>query len=391
MRSKIISGTPNTISTAAVNYAPIFKSQGAWNSAETVQFQVMPMNGILSNFRVVLSAAPGSGRSYTFVIRKNGADTAATITISGSDTTGTIRAPISVVTGDLLSISSTPSGSPATATAKWTLDFKGAVAKKSMLIANSTLLASTTVYAPVQAQGTGGVSAPINETLISANGTISNMIVVLSAPLTTGPRTLTLRKNGVNTGLTVTLNTGETTASDNVNSVSVAPGDRLVWVSSGLAVAVAGLFISAVFNAETEGESVLCCGSSNSPSTTVTNYSTVGGLAENSWSTSEATAQQVVNAVRLKRFEVRLSNAPGTGNSWTFNVRVNGAPVGLQVVISDSAITGSIDGDVSVAAGSLLSIESVPASGPNNASRTEWGLTTFQLNDGGRNQAIFVH
>jgi hypothetical protein len=390
MRSKIISGVSNPISASAINYAPLIKCSTAWNAAETNQFQVIPISGVLQNLRVVLSAAPGASASRTFTIRKNGVDTGLTLTFSGSQTSATIRNPVPVVAGDLVSISATPTNSPVQAAVTWSIDFKGSTPNQSVLIGNSSIVSASIAYCPVQGQLLAGTSSPANETLISTNGVISNLVVTLASGATAS-RTFTLRKNGVDTGLAVTFGIGDTTASNNVNTVSVVPGDRIVLALSGTLQTHAGIFTGLAFTATTDGEGVLSCGSANSPSTTVTNYATVGGVAGNSWDATEANVQQVTNDVLIRRFDVRLTTAPGAGNSWTFNVRLNGAPCGLQVVISGTNTTGSAVLDVAVAAGSLLAIEAVPAAGPTGAGRTEWSLTTFQLNDGGRNQAVLFH
>jgi hypothetical protein len=387
MRSKILS-TANPPSGSTQGFLPVQINQGAWLSAETNEAQIVAAPGTLSGLRVNLTAAPGVGRSRTVTIRKNGSDTALTVTVSDSDTTAYVAAPIAVTTGDLLTITTTPFNNPATATLTWCLDFQGSQPNKSLFIANSNLASSTISYSAVHGRQSPSVSAPGNETLVSANGVLSNLIVRFPIPMIAATRTLTLRKNGVNTALAVSFVAGEQQKADDVNTVTVAPGDRLVLVATGASASVSGVAIGMVFTATTDGEATYSSSSANSPSTSVASYTTFGGVSNGAWTTTEGPAQIITNATTLRRFDIRLSTAPGAGNSWTFNVRVNGANVGLEVVISGTATTGSVQLDVPVAAGSLLSLESVPASGPNNAGHTEWALTTYQLNSG-RSFAVF--
>lgn len=62
---------------------------------------------------VKLSAAPGSGKSKTFTLRKNGADTALTCTVSDAATTCNGTGSVAIADDDLISTSDAPSGTPA--------------------------------------------------------------------------------------------------------------------------------------------------------------------------------------------------------------------------------------------------------------------------------------
>jgi hypothetical protein len=69
----------------------------------------------LDNLYVVMSAASGASKSWTFTLRKNQADSAQTVTISGaSDVSGTSGgAAVTLTSSDRASLSATSSGSPA--------------------------------------------------------------------------------------------------------------------------------------------------------------------------------------------------------------------------------------------------------------------------------------
>jgi hypothetical protein len=105
-----------------------------------------------------------------------------------------------------------------------------------------------------------------------------------------------------------------------------------------------------------------------------TRYMPMGYAAD---SNTESTVQVPMPvAGNLSKFYVNLDGSPGTGNSYTFTVRKNGADqIDLQVVISGSATSGSdTSGSVSFAAGDLISIESTPASSPTDRG-ARWSAT----------------
>jgi len=83
------------------------------NNTETNVQTALPLNCTLSNFYVYLNNSPGGTASYTFIIRKNGVNTALSVTISGGSITGSdLVDTVSFTSGDLFSISAVPSGGP---------------------------------------------------------------------------------------------------------------------------------------------------------------------------------------------------------------------------------------------------------------------------------------
>jgi len=90
--------------------------------------------------------------------------------------------------------------------------------------------ASTTAYAPIN--GTTNYNATENnrQSLISRNCLISNLVVVTgSSQPASGSLTLTVRKNGVDTTLTITIpaNQAAGTFTDTTHTVSFAAGDLI--------------------------------------------------------------------------------------------------------------------------------------------------------------------
>jgi hypothetical protein len=66
--------------------------------------------GQLTNFRVVINAAPGGTNSWTFHIDRNDASQAS-CTITGSATSCTIAGPVSFSNGDRFAVAANRSGS----------------------------------------------------------------------------------------------------------------------------------------------------------------------------------------------------------------------------------------------------------------------------------------
>jgi len=112
----------NNLHNRDVRYVPMFNA-GVSNAEGEVQ-QFLPTAGTVSNFYVILNTDPGNGKSYTFVVRKNGADTPVTCTISDTDTTGSdLTNSVSFAAGDYISIMVTPASRPTARSMRWTAEF----------------------------------------------------------------------------------------------------------------------------------------------------------------------------------------------------------------------------------------------------------------------------
>jgi hypothetical protein len=106
-------GNLNAPSTSAVNYeAPQGHGLG-WNATESavqMKFNACTLKDLASK----LVTAPGTGKSRALTVRKNAADTTLTCTTSDTNTTASDTThTVSVSDGDLISVSETPSGTPA--------------------------------------------------------------------------------------------------------------------------------------------------------------------------------------------------------------------------------------------------------------------------------------
>jgi hypothetical protein len=81
----------------------------------------IPAGGTLANFYVLLSGPPGAGKTWTFVVRSNGADTPVTCTVQDQATSCADLTNTSAFDGgDLLSIRVIGGGNPVTRLVQWT-------------------------------------------------------------------------------------------------------------------------------------------------------------------------------------------------------------------------------------------------------------------------------
>jgi hypothetical protein len=106
----MVSGSFSAIALTGTIYLP-FGGGGISSTTEANVDTPAPQAATVSNFYVQLSAAPGTGNSVAVTVRKNGAATAVTCTISGSATSGNdTMHSFTCAAGDLLDVQLVPSG-----------------------------------------------------------------------------------------------------------------------------------------------------------------------------------------------------------------------------------------------------------------------------------------
>jgi hypothetical protein len=121
----LIGGTSGTQNVRDARFIGMFSTN--LNAIETLVQNVIPAPGTVKNVYVFVETAPTAGRSWTFTLRRNGADTPVTCTILGDGVLRTCSDTINseaFAAGDLISIrisasTPAPSGSPG----QWTAQF----------------------------------------------------------------------------------------------------------------------------------------------------------------------------------------------------------------------------------------------------------------------------
>lgn len=200
--------------------------------AEANVSQIMPTGGTLKKLYVLLSADPGTAPdAYRFTLRKSGASTALTVTITANDTAGNnTSSDISVSAGEDVALYiealNTPSVGP---TVGWGMVFAPTVDGESVVLGcgAAALDVVATQYAVPCA------SNPYNWTTTEANAsglfsacTLQKFFVELTAAPGAGKSwTFTIRKTGVeNSTIAVAIADANVANNDVAHTYSVADG-----------------------------------------------------------------------------------------------------------------------------------------------------------------------
>lgn len=111
------------------------------------------------------------------------------------------------------------------------------------------------------------------------------------------------------------------------------------------------------------------------PSTTAVNYNTINPAGTGSWATTEPGRAGVVpHSITLDNLIVTLSVAPALGKNRVFEVMKNGVASGLNVTISDTALTGTSVGSITLSAGDTISLRTTPTGTPTASGTVYWSL-----------------
>lgn len=327
MKSLILSRN-STVSTTVTRYFPFASAGGQANNTTVANCeQVASCSGVVSRMYVVLSAAPGSGKSYTATVMKNGSATALAVTVSDAATSGSNNTDsVAFGPGDCLAVRWTPSGTPAANTPYCAFEIESSDGQPLFTGQSEGLTEPGTSYFMLQnSQAT--TTIPGLGSLIPADGVIKSLYLdVNTAPGSGNSWTVTLVKNGSDTSLTATISgAGVTTGSDTTNSVTVAPGDTCFWRvdTGGDPLGSGNLKLGAVFRPTIDGTSIYTNSTNTLP--TANRYIQVESGIGTGSGTSEGGVQNVVPAdgYTLQAVYTNIATAPGAGTTRTFNMRKN--------------------------------------------------------------------
>lgn len=199
------------------------------------------------------------------------------------------------------------------------------------------------------------------------SGTIRNLLVVLSGAFGSGTSgTFRFQKGGANQAVTVTIADLATTGQDITNSFTVAENDELTidLVRTGVTANVT-VWYSFEFEPDTAGHTVYAtCGDLSSFRLGGTAYNLFGSTIWGS-NVAEKAARASMNSTFTK-MKVIMTHAPGAGQSWTFNLVVNGVvqdgtggTVNTTTVVSGTATTADGSFSLSVTEHDRISIRAV--------------------------------
>lgn len=386
MRQVIMGGTDQPTSNVETRYHIISGGGNAWDADNEDGRSVITTPGTLSKMRVRLETAPSLTDTQTFTLMVNGVASVLTLIITGSETDGQdLTHNVVIAVGDTVSLEVNPAQGPNLTESWWSFRFDGDNDNESIITGamKNTFANSVDFYLGVSgSSGPGSLTESEMQQLCATAGTIQDFYVNLDLDPGTAPDgyRLTVRLNGVSTTLTVTITADDLTGSDILNSFTVAPGDLLgIFVEplNSPAIRPNGSW-GMTFVADVDGESPLLGGAGgDNLHQTTTEYNYIHGATSLDWGTTERRRMFLGQQIVLKSLYVKLSAAPGSGNSYTFTTRLNESDGNVTATISDAATTGFDTSNTdAVSPNDDVSFKCVPSSTPN-AAVVWWGFGLF--------------
>lgn len=366
-----------------------------WHAAAAGWYQVVPCAGKFSDLLVATRTSPGAGKSFTLALYKSTGVTLLSVTISeetnrGEDTTN----EVTVADGDLVSMQHVPAGSPSLTPPKYTVLFTPDDATKGIFLGNTEGAATgelndgTTEYASI---ASGGIRLNNTESIwpqpMPTSGKFTSARVTLDAAPDPGAADgyrFTLRKDGADTGIVITI-TGDDTTGTATADVTFAADEAFNWkiepVGTPAATPHAGWGL--VYEPDIVGEAIVLGQTYSQPHQTNTNMNTMTHWAITPWVTFSDPSHDTENSLwemTVKKLHVRLEDDPLIHNSYTFTVYrrawglLPGADTLLTVTIANSDTEGGDDvNEVSAADYDQVRMKCVP-NGVPELTRASWGL-----------------
>lgn len=347
--------------------------------------------GTASHLSITADVAPGVGKSRTVTLRKGSAGTALTVTLSGTNTTATSSTTVMLAVGDLLDLSLANSGSPSgtNISVSWTFDGTAAgVSSYAISPQTANPATSSTSYVPPFTFTNNHWSSVQLTDPVPTSGTITRYDVTLAAAPGTGKswQAFFVKNGTVQNGAGVTTDTRLTiadtaTSGSWTGSLAVSPSDLLVvGITPTGTPTAANTSVAVQFTATTDGQSLLCGESDDSPSTSAVGYQQLiptSAHATFAWNTTEANRQVNIgpDTFTLGNLYVWLRSAPGTSKSYTLDLRQNAAsPANAPTVtISGSNLQGNdTTHTLSISAADLLAMRMTPSGTPSAPAQQSW-------------------
>lgn len=328
-----------------------------------------PVGGTISKLYVKTTPALTAG-SYKIELLVNGtADPMFTATVSsGGSTANDTTHSVAITADDLLEWKITPTSTPDALTAlSVSAVFESGVARSAPLFTgNST--GTGNYFAPP-----GSITAITGEGfgsgVIAVAGDISFMTVKLStAPGAGITRTYTLRKNGVDTGLTVPIADSATTGTIS-STVSFVAGDvvTVAGVATGGTPATAHVGIGLTWNPTTNGYFPMMGVATSGWANTGTRYVAPSGASQGNMATESQATDIAPVDMTIDMLYAQISTAPTAGRSRALTLRTaNTTDTALTTTIMDAAIANQdVTHSDSPTAGTLISVSQVPTASPS--------------------------
>ena len=381
--------------TATRYIAPSGGNSWLASTSESLAETIISTPGTIGGLRIVLPTAPDNGagtQSYQYTVRLNGATPATNMlrcTVSETATTCqdlNSAHNYAVVAGDRISLEGTPSGTPATSVAKWTVLYRPTTANQTLISGTGSFTGATSALLYGMPFGTSAQTGENVATLVAAAaGTLSNLYVRCGATADSGvTEQWTIRQNVATPGtpMRCTTSSSSGTCNDTSHTYTIALGDRLSFEytpTAGTQTTAHQCSFGATFVPTTSdrflvGVNVL----NNTPLSSALPGTLFEGITGNSSAYSNATETSVQHLAQLMTFRtVAVSTDAGVGGSCTLTttLRVNGADGDsgngiLSCAISSNGTACNASVSVAVAADDLINSHMVPSASGCTTSRS---------------------
>ena len=206
------------------SYATPFGYSGQSDTSTRLQREIpIAIRGVITQFYMKLNVAPGEGQYERFDLYINGSRKLR-LEFSDAEVEKTIRGMIVIIPGDRAYIRHSGSSSVAQA-------FENIASLVLWTETSTESILAGVGYHPNygSVMGLGTTGSECNEQLLAAHGgTLSHLYVRLeSAPGAGKSTTATVKVNGVNTDITVTISNTATTGSDTAHSAVISVDDKV--------------------------------------------------------------------------------------------------------------------------------------------------------------------
>lgn len=232
-------GTSGSPSNSAASYMNVGapESAAAWATVEANQTGIMPTAGVIDRLYVESSNAPGAARSFAYTIRKNGAGSGITCSMTGTGSgAGITRCndlsnSIAFAAGDTITLEAAPTGTPTAGNTRFAVRWTPTIPGESIFIGVQATALSTGSIRYGNVSAAGASTTEVLFSLVPIAFTWKNLYFALDAAPGGGAPSRNLI-NRVGTGtqsdgtMTVTLTT-TTQGSDLVNTYSASLNDLI--------------------------------------------------------------------------------------------------------------------------------------------------------------------
>ena len=330
-----------------------------------------------------VDVAPAAGTSWNMTLWVNGAATALSVDMtSAANYVEETDNEITLNEGDYAFWVFTPTGATgAVGKPLYTLDIE-TEDNSGMLISGSESdnITSTQYF------GVGDLrysdTESVVQSLIPTNGKITKVIGRLAvAPGAGKSRKFTLRKNGANTGLVLTIADANVTATASAE-IDIAAGDLLSVLAERVSSPAASrIILMYKWEPEIAGEMIYMHSTSQVLDTSSTNrFKAIRG-------SSTLDPSEYINAAMsyeatYRKFYTLLSTAPGAGKAYNFMFRDDYADTDLDLSVADTNVSNSNTTDEVLVEDKSIIIYKVNGVNTPTASRPKFGIVGYTKGGG---------